>query len=183
MCAMQEPRKKKSIPKPTHFGKNLKFLRRLNGLSQQELATQLNLNRNNIASYESGAAEPSAKVYLKICKLFNKAPHLILDSLMVDQKVDSSQIILPNENPTRQDQFEEVLGQFINQTNEMTKIHDGYTSLVELKNNDQFDKVSKELYSSFTDLLDLLYSLIRLNWDFMHEVVPSDITEKNRTKN
>ena len=182
MCAMDKQTKKKSIPKPTHFGKNLRFLRRLNGLSQQELANQLHLKRNNIASYESGSAEPSAKVYLRICRHFNKSPQLLLDTLMVEQPLETTQIVLPIDNSIRQNQFEEALSQFISQTNEMTKIFDGYTSLIEMKNIDNSDTISRELYSSFTDLLDLLQTLIRSNWDFMHEIVPSDITEQNRSK-
>lgn len=174
--AAQE-KKKKAIPKPTHFGKNLRFLRRLNGLSQGELANQLGIKRNNIASYESGAAEPSAKVCLKICRLFNKAPKEILDSLMIDQKIESSNVILPESSEVRQEQFDILLKQFVDQTNEMTKILEGYTSLIELKNDNTGDKISRQLYSSFTDLLDLLNTLIRLNWDFMQTATPSDLTD------
>ena len=46
---------------------NIKHLRKQIGISQEELAVQLGLNRGNIASYEKGTAEP------KICNLVNLA--------------------------------------------------------------------------------------------------------------
>jgi len=48
---------------PNFLATNIRLLRKRMGLSQQELALRVDLNRGNIASYESGTAEP------KICKL------------------------------------------------------------------------------------------------------------------
>ncbi len=178
----QQEKKRKSIPKPTHLGKNLKFLRRLNALSQQELATALGINRNNIASYESGYAEPNAKTCLKICEFFGKSPLQMLDTIMVDHLVEDVHVILPKADDTKQEMFDEALDRFMHQTNEMTKMYDGYSLLIDMKKSSPENKVANELFASYTDLLDLLYTLIRLNWDIMHSIVPSDITEQNRTK-
>ncbi|RMG29565.1 MAG: transcriptional regulator [Bacteroidetes bacterium] len=52
------------------IGKNLRFLRKRQGLSQSQLAEKLNMNRGNIASYEKGAAYPNAKKLLQIAKYF-----------------------------------------------------------------------------------------------------------------
>lgn len=46
-----------------YLASNLRLLRKRLGLSQQELAESVSLNRGNIASYEAGIAEP------KLCKL------------------------------------------------------------------------------------------------------------------
>lgn len=178
----QQEKRRKSIPKPTNFGKNLKFLRRLNALSQQQLATELGINRNNIASYESGYAEPNAKVCLRICAFFGKTPMQMLESIMVEHVVENVQVVLPKADITSQEIFEEVFEKFMHETYEMTKMYDGYSSLVEMKNINPNNKVASELYASYTDLLDLLRSLIKLNWDIMHNMVPSDVTELNRTK-
>ncbi|MEL6275671.1 MAG: helix-turn-helix transcriptional regulator [Bacteroidota bacterium] len=48
---------------PNFLAANIRLLRKRMGLSQQDLALRVGLNRGNIASYESGTAEP------KICKL------------------------------------------------------------------------------------------------------------------
>lgn len=53
------------------FSKNLKFLRQLNGLSQEDLALNIGLNRGNIASYENGSAEPKLENLFKIANFFN----------------------------------------------------------------------------------------------------------------
>lgn len=52
------------------FAKNLKLQRKLHGLSQNKLATELGLTRNKIASYESGSIEPSFSALTKICAFF-----------------------------------------------------------------------------------------------------------------
>ena len=44
---------------PNFIASNLKVLRKSTGWSQTELAECVGLNRGNIASYESGCAEPS----------------------------------------------------------------------------------------------------------------------------
>jgi transcriptional regulator with XRE-family HTH domain len=46
------------------------LLRRRAGWSQSELAEQVGLNRGNIASYESGCAEPSICKLLRLSQLF-----------------------------------------------------------------------------------------------------------------
>ncbi|MEL6668811.1 MAG: helix-turn-helix transcriptional regulator [Bacteroidota bacterium] len=50
---------------PNFIASNIKLLRKRAGLSQQELAERVGLNRSNITSYETGTAEP------KICKLLS----------------------------------------------------------------------------------------------------------------
>lgn len=49
---------------------NLKFLRKQTGLSQEQFAMQLDLNRGNIASYEKGTAEPSIDKLIKFADFF-----------------------------------------------------------------------------------------------------------------
>ncbi|MFT7121584.1 MAG: transcriptional regulator with XRE-family HTH domain [Neolewinella sp.] len=55
---------------PNFIAGNLRLLRKRQGWSQSELAQKVNLNRGNIASYESGLAEPSICKLLRISNLF-----------------------------------------------------------------------------------------------------------------
>lgn len=55
---------------PNFIASNLKLLRKAQGWSQAELAIRVNLNRGNIASYESGTAEPGICKLLRMSKLF-----------------------------------------------------------------------------------------------------------------
>lgn len=55
---------------PNYIASNLRLLRKLRGWSQSELAEKVNLNRGNIASYESSSAEPSICKLLRISRVF-----------------------------------------------------------------------------------------------------------------
>ena len=50
---------------------NIRYLRKKMNLSQEELANAIGLNRGNIASYESGTAEPKIANLVKMSKLFS----------------------------------------------------------------------------------------------------------------
>ena len=52
------------------LAENLRALRKRLGLSQEELAEKMGLNRGNIASYESGSAEPKICNLVKFAHLF-----------------------------------------------------------------------------------------------------------------
>jgi transcriptional regulator with XRE-family HTH domain len=61
-------------PEPTgqvYIDRNIRYLRRRYGWSQEELGVRIGLNRGNIASYENGTAEPKICNLLKLAKLFS----------------------------------------------------------------------------------------------------------------
>ncbi|HMQ59205.1 MAG TPA: helix-turn-helix transcriptional regulator [Flavilitoribacter sp.] len=49
---------------------NLRYLRKQQNLSQEELASKVGLNRGNVASYENGTAEPKLCNLLKLADIF-----------------------------------------------------------------------------------------------------------------
>ena len=71
------------------FPKNLKYLRLLHGLSQEDLAIETGLNRGNIASYEKGVAEPKLQNLQKIGHFFQiSLDELIGIDLEIAEKVE-----------------------------------------------------------------------------------------------
>ena len=52
------------------FPQNLKYLRKMARLSQEQLAEQLGLNRGNITSYEKGTAHPAIKKLISMSNFF-----------------------------------------------------------------------------------------------------------------
>ena len=50
------------------FAQNLKFYRRNLGITQEELAQRVGTNRNAIANYEQGRAEPSFQALCALCR-------------------------------------------------------------------------------------------------------------------
>ena len=75
---------------PNFLAANLRALRKSEGWSQSELARRIGLNRGNIASYESGTAEPSICKVLRVSKLFDIGPR---DLIRLDLS-DSDELIL-----------------------------------------------------------------------------------------
>ncbi|MEM6379976.1 MAG: helix-turn-helix transcriptional regulator [Bacteroidota bacterium] len=57
--------------KQSYLSSNIRWLRKQKKWSQEELASKVDLNRGNIASYENGTAEPKICNLLKMAKLFS----------------------------------------------------------------------------------------------------------------
>lgn len=52
------------------FAENFKSLRKNAGLTQQQVADALGIDRSAIAHYEKGDSKPTFENILKICKMF-----------------------------------------------------------------------------------------------------------------
>lgn len=62
-----------------NFGEQIKKIRSENGLTQEQLATQLNVSRQTISSWENNRNLPDLEMVVKIAKVFN----LSLDQLIL----------------------------------------------------------------------------------------------------
>ncbi len=82
-----------NLPNQIFLPKNIRCLRKQKNMSQGELATQVGLNRGNIASYENGTAEP------KICNLLKLAQYFGVSIIDLTQK-DMSQVDLSAPHPS-----------------------------------------------------------------------------------
>ena len=58
--------KRKTSSIDTSLGKNLAFYRKMAGLTQQQVADALNLNRTTYTKYETGASEPGIEMLKRI---------------------------------------------------------------------------------------------------------------------
>jgi len=59
--------------------KNLKYLRKINNLSQSTLAKILNVSQQQYAKYESDLSEPSKNTIINLANYFNVSTDEILD--------------------------------------------------------------------------------------------------------
>jgi len=175
---MKPPDKpKKSIPKPTNFGANLKFLRRLNGHSQAFLAKELGIKRNNIASYESGVVEPKAEVFLKFCEYYSRPPVEVLETVISNKGLDAIAGSVPEMDVVDQ-YFADNLEKFIQQTNDMTKVVEGYKAYIELKYEKDMEQSTKSLLATLSEYVDLFETLLKSNWNIIGKIVP----DRNQTE-
>ena len=85
-----------------NFGKKLVELRKQKGLSQEQLAMDLNISQSSISNYESGATKPDTDVLQKIAEYFN----IPIAYFFSDEKT----IFYTNENNSGN------IGNFINST-------------------------------------------------------------------
>jgi len=169
-----EKKNVKNIPLPTNFGKNLRFLRRVRGLSQTAIAKEVNLTRNNIASYESGVVEPNSTNFLMICNFFQVEPRKMLESIMAENPLEES--FVPEQDSPEEEYIVSELDQFMVQTNEMTKVLEGYKLFFDMK-KDEYMTSNPELFSTLQDLLSLLSSLVQSNWALIQHIVPTEEEE------
>lgn len=68
------------------FGKNIKKIRNVRGLTQAQLAEMIEVNRGVISSYEEGRAEPKIETIIKTAEVFQLSIDLLLkNSVTVNQ--------------------------------------------------------------------------------------------------
>ena len=73
-----------------YFKSNLKYLRKLKGLTQDELAQKINVSRPKIGSYEEGRAEPKFETLQNISHFFQ----VTLDILLQKNLAKSSELLI-----------------------------------------------------------------------------------------
>jgi transcriptional regulator with XRE-family HTH domain len=90
-----------------HFPENLRFLRKKNTLSQQQLADTLEIPRTTLGDYERGHTQPSMEMLLCIADIF----HVKIDQLL-RQKIRHKDLEVANDDGLR------VLAITVNDDNE-----------------------------------------------------------------
>ena len=85
------------------FGRQLQALRLRDGLTQWQLAEQLNLTQSAISAYETDLRLPSYDVLLKLSRIFKVSTDYLLGaSLRTDSTLDLSGLTEPQKAALRQ---------------------------------------------------------------------------------
>ena len=66
------------------LGRNLAFYRKLAGLTQEQVAQQLNINRTTYTKYETGDSEPSIEILRNISEIL----HVDIGVLLTEEPSD-----------------------------------------------------------------------------------------------
>ena len=159
---------KRNIPKPTFFGKNLKYLRSLKKMSQLQLAEDLSIKRNNVASYENGIVEPNAERLLVFSKYFNIAPEVLTDIELVTEKnkLNTNDI---NKSYKQIRDLKTQLTDLYSSTEQAKKVQRGYSMVYDELKSSITQQESQGVLSSLTDFLHLLKNIINNNYNFIQE--------------
>jgi len=160
----------------SQLAKNLRFLRSVKGLSQQKLAQEIGLKRNNIASYEAGIVEPKVTNFLKIINFFDIHPAVLLNS---DLAADSLKVLDSRSDiqvEHHQQDYNGLSGhnassrqQFLSQTKDMRKVLDGFKQFHKFRMAkwNEMSRESQLLARDFDNLISMMESLIDLNLTFV----------------
>ncbi len=146
------------------FGRNVRFLRKLKGLTQAQLAEQLSVNRSRIAGWELGSIEPDFEKLFELAAFLEVAPEELLAE-------DFSQIDLEDHllSPISIEHQGGRLQELASQTLEAEKALEGFRELVALRysNADPEDEGLMNLFYQWDNLSEIFRLLIRTNWDFL----------------
>lgn len=148
---------------------NIRCLRKRLNYSQEELGSQIGLNRGNIASYENGTAEPKICNLLKLANLFSVS---ILDLTKMDLRQETNFNTASHKYQKMSHGEMELLEQFLSKAEELKAVMDSLHHCHSFKKKsiagddknmqtivhyfDQLYELTMTLYSSHTDLLEFI---------------------------
>jgi transcriptional regulator with XRE-family HTH domain len=147
------------------FAQNLKFLRKTRGLSQQKLATQIGLKRNNIASYEAGMVEPRSTNFLKLADFFQVSPHDLLENDLAEAMMDSEAL---DSQGLKAEDLSKALQDFAHGTEDLQKVVEGFQEFYRLRESNGQPMPEAE---AFKNLLDIMDQLLQTNWKLLQQLM------------
>lgn len=143
----------------TNLPKNLKFLRKSHGLSQQRLAETLGLKRSNIASYESGLVEPRPVNFLKLAAYFGVDPSSLAEVDLCAQADLTSQA-----SSHEQAELAEKLSCIVTATQDIQKVKEGFEAFFHLQAERGLPQPEAHALGS---LMEITERLLETNWAFI----------------
>ncbi len=152
---------------PSLFARNLQFLRKLKGISQQALADILELKRNHIASFESGMVEPKAEVFLALARHFGiDAASLLTEDLSDHPSRQIPQTPADSGDPA----LSQTLADLVDATVDLQKIYDGFVEFHDLRKSYRRLEApdARSLSNDFENLLEITSSTLEIHWALIH---------------
>lgn len=78
------------------LGEKIKQLRKSKGISQEELASMLKINRNYLSRIETGKSEPTSSILKNVAEIFSIDLNSLLDITDEDKNTDKVKYIVDN---------------------------------------------------------------------------------------
>lgn len=96
----------------TLIGKRIKYRRDIAGLSQEQLAEQINLSKNHISSMECGKSLPTTKCLLALCNVLGGTPNYYLLGEIVPE-TDAVTALIQQLSPNEQKKLYFLLNAYL----------------------------------------------------------------------
>ena len=146
---------------------NIRFLRNHLGISQEELARQIDVKRSNIAAYESKNVEPRLSIILKISKFFDISLQSLLEDKLTSVNFPKVQEIKQNEslNRTIEINNNEEIKEFVKKSMDIRKVLEGFKAFYSFK-KDRIKKDNPEQEKLFFDIENFI-QLMEHNYEII----------------
>lgn len=155
--------------KQSYLSSNLRWLRKQKKWSQEELASKIDLNRGNIASYENGTAEPKICNLLKMAKLFSvNLICLVQRDLGTDKEEPSMAIPTAGATPIVHD-----MHAYVDRAKELQRVMDGLNICCRYKVKMMDGNLPKEMQLvalHFEELYDTAQTLLEQHLALLEDI-------------
>lgn len=126
-------------PKDNVLSHNIKHLRKLNNLSQEELAAKLGIKRSNIAAYESKNVEPRLRIVLELARLFDLSVKSLIEKKLEDgvefPKFNNKQFQNTSSSQQLDIEGNTDVSMFIDKSIKIRKVLEGFKAFYTFKKN------------------------------------------------
>jgi transcriptional regulator with XRE-family HTH domain len=143
----------------SNFPENLRFLRKRLGLSQEELAEKVGLNRGNIASYEKGGVEPNLSTLRTMASFFEISIDMLLEDNLESFDFENKDI---RQWTKLEKEQEEIYFKVAKQAEDLKAVIEGFSNYHRFKMQ-RLDTLPKDLQMisiNFEELLEVTQVLL-----------------------
>ena len=160
---------------------NIKYLRKKNNFSQEELAANLGIKRSNIAAYESKNVEPRLRIILELARLFNVSVKTLIEKKIESGSTSPTFDTNSIESITKPQELDiennKDISEFIGKSIKIRKVLEGFKSFYTFKKNNitQSTPDKEKLIFDIDNFVQLMEHLLAYN-----ETVIKAISNKER---
>ncbi len=147
---------------------NIRILRKMKGLNQEQLAEKLNIKRSNIAAYETKNVEPRLRIILELARFFD-----ISISALLQEELDPNAPIPPFLDPEAETEVEvsvvnldtKDVNIFIDKSMSIKKILEGFKSFYNFRKSKLKDLTpqNQKIIFDIENFIHLMEDLIAHN--------------------
>lgn len=153
------------------MGKNLRFLRKLRGLSQQQLADAIGIKRNNVSAYESGTAEPRALIFIRLANYLSIHPTILIERDLREEMHGREELLLLN---CRSAEWDPHVRNLLARSEDMEKVIEGFREFYKQRRNlraETGDGIA-HFAQDFENLVSILEQLLITNRELLKTLYP-----------
>lgn len=168
------------IANKSYLSSNLRWLRKQKKWSQEELASKVDLNRGNIASYENGTAEPKICNLLKMAKLFSVNLICLVQRDLGASDADFAEAAIPT---TAASPIIHDMDVYLDRAKELQRVMDGLNICCRYKVKMMDGNLPKEMQLvalHFEELYDTAQTLLEQHLALLDDVSIPDVPKTQK---